>query len=537
MYVKSSPEMAFVRTGLGGKKVIREGGAIVFPVLHQIIWVNLNTLKLLISKKDGDALITKDRMRVDVTAEFYLRVKPDADAVAFAAQTLGERTRKPESLKELMEGKFVDALRAVAAEMTMEELHEKRSDFMQRVQTNVAEELDKNGIELETVSLTGLDQTSIEHFSETNAFDAEGKTKLTEIIETKKKLRNDIEQDNSVLIAKKNLEATQKKLEIKKDEQYATLQQLREIANRKALEQASTAKEEADRRREGDEAVIQAEKIVELKRIEKQRAIEEGTIEQQRAVEEANIAKEKSVELANQDRDIEVAEKSKEKSKADEEANIARAKAIAAEEKVITAKETEIATRMKDIAVIKAKEGAESEAAQILVKANAEKTAAADKATAITTEAQAQADAIKIKARAKEADYTVDAEGKEKLNEAENKLSGAIISMRIQLETVQKLDAIISATMKPLEQISSFKVINVSGLSNKGDGSPGTVDGNSFSGDLLKQLLSYRAQAPLVDKILKDIGIADSLEDLATKGISVKALKTDNPEEQKPAKE
>jgi len=212
MYVKSSPQTAFVRTGLGGKKVIREGGAIVLPVLHQIILVNLNTLKLVVTKKDNDGLITNDRMRVDVVAEFYLRVKPDAEAIANAAQTLGERTCNPERLRELMEGKFVDALRAVAAEMTMEQLHEMRADFMQRVQSNVAEELNKNGIELETVSLTGLDQTNIELFSDTNAFDAEGKTKLTRIIETKRKERNDIEQDNSVLIEKKNLEAISEKI-------------------------------------------------------------------------------------------------------------------------------------------------------------------------------------------------------------------------------------------------------------------------------------------------------------------------------------
>ena len=41
------------------------------------------------------------------------------------------RTLEPEQLKELVEGKFVDALRTAAAEMTMEELHEKRGDLRQ----------------------------------------------------------------------------------------------------------------------------------------------------------------------------------------------------------------------------------------------------------------------------------------------------------------------------------------------------------------------------------------------------------------------
>ena len=74
----------------------------------------------------------------------------------------------------MIEGKFVDALRSVAAEMTMEELHEKRGMFMQKVAPRVAEDLLKNGLELELVSLTNLDQTNMEFFNPSNAFDAEG---------------------------------------------------------------------------------------------------------------------------------------------------------------------------------------------------------------------------------------------------------------------------------------------------------------------------------------------------------------------------
>ena len=70
---------------------------------------------------------------------------------------------QPGALKELVEGKFVDALRAVAAEMAMEELHEQRVNFVQKVQPAVSEDILKNGLELESVSLTGLDQTGREY--------------------------------------------------------------------------------------------------------------------------------------------------------------------------------------------------------------------------------------------------------------------------------------------------------------------------------------------------------------------------------------
>ena len=115
LYRRASKEVSFVRTGFGGQKVILNGGALVFPVLHEIIPVNMNTLRLPVNRANEQALITRDRMRVDVIAEFYVRVKPSEDSIANAAQTLGIRTMHPDQLKELVEGKFVDALRAVQA--------------------------------------------------------------------------------------------------------------------------------------------------------------------------------------------------------------------------------------------------------------------------------------------------------------------------------------------------------------------------------------------------------------------------------------
>ena len=160
LYLRSSKERAFVRTGLGGQKVVLDGGAFVLPIVHDVIPVNMNTLRLEVARGRDKALITKDRMRVDVIAEFYVRVAADAEAVAAAAQTLGQRTLEPEQLKELVEGKFVDALRTAAAEMTMEELHEKRGSYVKRVREAVAGDLTKNGLELEAASLTQLDQTA-----------------------------------------------------------------------------------------------------------------------------------------------------------------------------------------------------------------------------------------------------------------------------------------------------------------------------------------------------------------------------------------
>ncbi len=107
------------------------GGAIVMPIFHEIIPINMNTLKLEVSRSTIDSLITKDRMRVDVVVAFFVRVKPSVEGIATAAQTLGQRTLSPEDLRMLVEDKFVDALRATAAQMTMHELQDTRENFVQ----------------------------------------------------------------------------------------------------------------------------------------------------------------------------------------------------------------------------------------------------------------------------------------------------------------------------------------------------------------------------------------------------------------------
>src|SRR3954471_396707 len=263
LYRRSSKETAFVRTGLGGQKVVINGGAFVLPIIHDLTPVNMSTLRLEVRRGQQSALITRNRMRVDGVAEFYARVKPLTDAVSIAAQTLGRRTMDGEKLRELLEGRFVDALRAVAAEMTMEEMHEKRGEFVRRVRQSVEQSLAQNGLELESVSLTGLDQTNMEYFTPSNAFDAEGLTQLTEEIERRKKIRNDIEQDTLIQIRNKNLEAEKMSLEIDRDAEYARLEQERELEMRRAVQRADLARERALREREAEQAQIEARQQVE----------------------------------------------------------------------------------------------------------------------------------------------------------------------------------------------------------------------------------------------------------------------------------
>jgi uncharacterized membrane protein YqiK len=533
LYARASKEISFVRTGWRGQKVIMNGGALVFPVLHEVIPVNMNTLRLEVQRANTQALITRDRMRVDVQAEFYVRVKPTVESIANAAQTLGKRTMEPQALKELVEGKFVDALRAVAAEMAMEELHEQRVDFVQKVQSAVSEDILKNGLELESVSLTALDQTDQSHFNPQNLFDARGLTRLTEEIEARKKQRNDIERDTEVAIQKKNLSTEQQKLELSREEEYARLEQQREIEVRRAEQRANIATEQAEKERQSkeaqilakrqvDQAQILAEKAVEEERIEKERLLREKEIGKEKILETAEIERQKSVTLADQERAIAIAEKSKEQSVAKAEADKALSLAVKAEEQVVTSRETEVADRQKAIELIEARKQAEREALGITIAAEAEKKAAADKAEALRIGAQAEADQVKIAAKAEaeakltqaEADerrYAVEAEGKRALHEAENVLNSEIIAMRIRMAIIENLDKIIRESVEPIKAIEGIKIIQLSGLGGQGSSGSGKKSGEdtgNLADQVINSALRYRAQAPLVDSLLKELGLS-----------------------------
>ncbi|MBD3730283.1 MAG: flotillin family protein [Sphingomonadales bacterium] len=502
LYRRASKEVAFVRTGVGGERVVMNGGALVLPVFHETMPVNMNTVVLPVVRRDNEALITLDRLRIDVKAEFYVRVRPDAGAIAMAAQTLGQRTMHPEALKDLVEGKFVDALRSVAAGMTMNELHEQRSDFVQKVQQASSNDLAMNGLELESVSLTGLDQTSIEHFNANNAFDAEGLTKLTEQIEARKKLRNDIEQDTRVQMESKNLEADQRSFQIARDNEYARLEQEREVEVRRAAQMAEIAREQAARNQEAEAARIEAKKQVDAQQIEADRLVEEARIDQKRALD-----------IARQEQQIAVQNKSREESQAKAEADAARAKAVAAEEQVVTSRESEVAERNKKIELIEAAKQAERDAIKVRVDAEAEKDAATNRALAAKLEAEGEAEAEKLRAEAARVRFEVEAAGQRAINEAANILSSDQVSLQMKMALLKVLPEVIRESAKPMEAIDSIKIVQVDGLTQGKGGSGGAAaagGSGNLAQDAVSAALAYRAQAPVLDGLMKELGLDGS---------------------------
>ena len=521
LYVRASAERSFVRTGLGGQKVIMSGGAVVLPVFHETILINMNTLKLEVNRAQQDSLITKDRMRVDVIVAFFVRVKPTIEGVATAAQTLGQRTLNVEALSELTEDKFVDALRSTAATMTMQELQDQRERFVQGVQGTVSEDLTKNGLELESVSLTNLNQTAKEHFNEKNAFDAEGLVKLTMETERRRKERNEIEQDTEVAVREKNRDALARKLDIQQQETFMTLAQEQEVRSRKAEQNAKIATFEAERKREGEQSQIQADRQIQEAGIERDKMVRTRTVEAERDVQVARTQQEKITEIAAQDKAIAIAAKSEEQSQAQARANMALADSVRAEQAVETARKTAEADREKSVALIDAAKEADTQAVRVTTKARADRDAAVMQADATVR----LADAAKAKGLA-------EAEVQRALTDAINLLSEAQSALKYRLALLAALPGVIQQSVEPMKSIDGIKIVQVDGLNRGGGGgaaagggsaaaagAPGGAPGN-LAESVVAAALAYRAHAPIIDSLLAEVGLNSSSLAGLTRGIA-----------------
>jgi uncharacterized membrane protein YqiK len=196
---------------------------------------------------------------------------------------------------------------------------------------------------------------------------------------------------------------------------------------------------------------------------------------------------------------------------------------------VVTARETEIADRAKRIELIEAAKQAERQAIGVKIEAEAAKQAAADRAAAARLAAEGDAEAEKLRAEAAAVRFQVEAAGQRAINEAANLLSGDQISLQAKLALLNVLPEVVRESARPLEAIDSIKIVQVDGLgggSGGPAGPPSAGDGNLASA-AVTAALRYRAQAPLVDGLMKELGLSgSSLAALAGGAVEAEPLVT-----------
>ena len=153
VYKRTPSNMGFIRTGFLGTKVCLGRGALVLPVFHEINWVSLETIKLIIARSRDQAILTSDKIRIDVVTELYAHVGRTVDDLLTASRSLGDKTFDPEKIRILLEAKVVSALRSYAATKSLNQLHENREALAEAIKANVLESFKANGLNLEEVTI------------------------------------------------------------------------------------------------------------------------------------------------------------------------------------------------------------------------------------------------------------------------------------------------------------------------------------------------------------------------------------------------
>ena len=482
-YRKATREISVVRTGLGGQKVVLDGGCLALPFLHKVAEVNMRTSKLEIDRLGPKSIITRDRLRVDVGAEFYVRVRASEEGVATAAQALAGKSFRAGDLEEILEGKLVDAMLSVAAGYTMDELQDNRSGYAKEIGEILSDNLAQNGLMLESVSLTRIDQTPFHALDENNAFNALGMRRLAEIIAVNKKERAVIEADADVSVRQSQLDATKRKLTISREEEEAMIVQQREIEIARSRSAAETAEEQAVSEKRREAARIARERETRAAEIERDTELRRQTLES-----ELNSALKKSENI------VTMAKKRGEEAKAEAEAIAAKASEAEAEERVQTVRETAVAEREKALALIRAAEQAE-----------VDDTRVKSEADTITSMAEAEAKAMLDKANATKSRLISEAEGKAAIIKAENAQSAELIAMKLDEARLRTLPDVVERMMKPAEKIETIRINQMTGFGGA-SGSDGGGE-KSTANQVVDSVLSMALQLPAVQKLGEEVGM------------------------------
>ncbi|MBI3964195.1 MAG: hypothetical protein HY329_01060 [Chloroflexi bacterium] len=415
LYHRAPADRAFVRTGMGGPRVVIDGGALVIPVVHELIPVSLRTMRLTVTRNDNDALLTKDRLRADVTAEFFIKVPKERESVLAAATSLGSGAENPDLVSQLIGDKLVSALRQVAAEMSLPELQENRQQFIERVMSHVKSDIARNGLELESVTISRLDQTRADALrGEDNIFDAQGARAIAEIVSTERVKRTHAQLDAEREIKQRTVE-TNKFLydqDVANETAQAERDQRIQIAKATAAREAATSA--AEQARLSGLAEVHRDQAVQVAQTEMAKAVDVAAQQREQAVKTAELIKMRSMEVTERENEIAVAQKTKELAEAEALRLAAQAEAERRKQEITTVEVTAEAERRARQATIAAQAEADKQrisketeatvgAFTVRTQAEAEQEAAAQRAQARLTLARAEKDSAILEAEGDQA--------------------------------------------------------------------------------------------------------------------------------------
>jgi len=444
MFYKKIPQgKAIVRTGVGGSKVAFNKGMYVVPVFHKMEIMDISIKKIEIGRMQHDGLICKDNIRADIKVAFFVRVNKSVEDVINVAQNLGcDRASEPETLKNIFEAKFSEALKTVGKKFDFIELYEARREFRDEILNIIGTDL--NGYILDDCAIDYLEQTELRFLSADNILDSEGIKKITELTAQQNMNANLIRREEEKVIKKQDVEARETILELERQLSEKEERQKREIDNIKSREEAEIVKVREEERLKAQTVRIQTEEQLAVQEENKLRQIIIAEKNKQRtdAVETERVEKDRQLEQTERERIVTLAQIDKDKIVEVEMKNIQNVikERVQLEKGVVeerqNVKDVEIfreAERNKQAGVIAASQEAEERLVATVKAAEAAKIAAEQErekkiidAEADKSIAERKAQEIIIEAEAKKEASAKEAEARKIIAEAQAKEEAAI---------------------------------------------------------------------------------------------------------------
>jgi uncharacterized membrane protein YqiK len=402
-YMVVGPDQAIVKTGMGKMDVVTGGGMLVVPVIHRYELMDLSLKSFEISRQGSEGLICKDNIRADIKVAFFIRVDSSEEEMKEVAASIGaRRCSEIDTLRELFDAKFSEALKTVGKQFDFVELYDERDKFKEEILKVIGTDL--NGYRLDDAAIDYLEQTPIEMLSPNNILDAEGIKKITELTSAEKIKENQFTRDKEKTLKKQDVEAEETILALERQRVEAVEKQKREIAEISAREQASARKVQEEQRLESERARIATEEEIGVATENKDRQIlvAQRNKEKTDAVELERVNRDRELEATERMRVVGVAEVEKEKAIETEKRNIqevirervAVERAVVEEqERIKDTEELAKAERLKKVQVTAAEMKAEEELIRQTKLAQAEKDASELLAEKIRIEAEAKRDA------------------------------------------------------------------------------------------------------------------------------------------------
>ena len=506
---RPSPSEAIIRIGRSTTDVYIGRATWIVPVLHRAATMSLSTIGLTIRRAGHEALVTKDYISTNLSAEFYIRVEPAEDDVKKAARTIGidEGHASAEAIRtksqELLEPKLVGALRAVAAQSDFLALHMNREHFAQEVSKALREDLGRNGFTLESVTITELAQTPLAEMRVDDIFGASGRETVTNTVVEK-----------NIAVKRKVQEEAERTAEIGREQEINVATQNRLMREGKAKEEEAAVKAEIAQQEAIQARDLQRQAAISVEKARKEKTEQAAEIEKQKAVEAAQVDKQRTIETAKVDKEITLTLKAKESAEADAKRAAAQALKTQAEQQVVTVGQVAEAEREKQVAIVAAQKAAEQERIRAEVEAYKKKLEAEVAAQSIKIRAQADADAAEKQAQSitrlaeahREAGLKEAEVQREKLAAANSK-SRELFVQETVLRVLEVAPSVVRELVKPAERIGEIKVLQLGGLGN-GNGAQQQLPllGGAL-GPMMQTILQTSVMVPAMKELMKFVDL------------------------------